>query len=237
MQQGGHDVSAMSWDVVEARLTEGAPALLGIGAGAKEHGLHLPMGTDAIQADWLCRAVAARTGALVWPCMTYGFYPAFKAYPGSITLSRATFVAMLREVAGNILRWKPAGLFVIDTGISTIGPASEALVGLAGAHHVRVHEGPRYRAAAAQLQQQAFGSHADELETSRMLAIAPEQVDMARAQATPGGPFEGPLTRENAPSGSYGDPTLAARDKGEALCRAMVDDVVDAVKSALEGEI
>ena len=236
MQHDAHDVSAMAWDEVEARLAEGAPALLGIGAGAKEHGLHLPMGTDLIQADWLCRAVAMQTGALVWPTISYGFYPAFKAYPGSITLSRVTFVAMLREVAGNILRWKPAGLFVIDTGISTIGPAGEALAGLDGVHHVRVHEGARYRDCEAELQQQAYGSHADELETSRMLVIAPEQVDMARAQASPGGPFDGPLTRENAPSGSYGDPTLATREKGEALCRAMVDDVVEQVTETLKGK-
>ena len=53
--------------------------------------------------------------------------------------------------------------------------------------HLRIHEGPRYRrAAATALAEQSHGSHADELETSLMLALAPQLVDMARAEAEPG---------------------------------------------------
>lgn len=225
-------VAGMTWDAVEARLSEGAPALLGIGAAAKEHGLHLPMNTDAIQAEWLCQEVSSRTGALWWPPLTLGYYPAFTDFPGSITLSLQTFMTLLREVALEILQWKPNSLFVLDTGVSTLKPAAEALKDIDNAFHVPVYNGRRYRQVAAQLAEQTIGSHADELETSFMLAIAPDTVDMNRAVASPPGEIHGALTRQNAPSGSYGDPTLASLEKGKRIARAKIEDAVEAVLSA-----
>lgn len=224
-------VADMTWDAVEARLSGGAPALLAIGAASKEHGLHLPMNTDAVQAEWLCREVAKRTGALWWPPLTYGFYPAFTDFPGSITLTGETFQALLHEVSCEILRWKPNGLFVLDTGVSTLKPAAQTLARIDNAFHVPVVEGRRYREVANRLGEQVTGSHADELETSHMLAIAPGVVDMTRAKASPPGEIPGALTRQNAPSGSYGDPTLASLEKGEAVATAKVKDCVEAVQS------
>jgi creatinine amidohydrolase len=222
-------IANLAWDAIEDRLKAGVPAILPIGAAAKEHGLHLPMNTDEIQALWLADKLAERTGALIWPAVPYGFYPAFTDFPGSITLSRETFVATIRDIVTGIKRHGARQVFILDTGISTIAPVSEAIAGLDSITHLRIHEGPAYKAASDALREQAFGSHADELETSRMLVIAPETVTMSRAAASPRGPIEGRLTRINAPSGSYGDPTLASREKGEKLIAAMLDDLLAAM--------
>jgi creatinine amidohydrolase len=99
--------------------------------------------------------------------------------------------------------------------------------------HVWIHEGPRYPQVAKWLAQQGHGSHADELETSLMLALAPDLVDMARAEAspavikdTPGAltPSD-PASPNYSRSGSYGDPTLATSAKGETLLAAILDDL------------
>lgn len=218
----------LSWDEVEERLRRGASAILPIGAAAKEHGLHLPMNTDAIQADWLARQLAERHDVLIWPVITYGFYPAFRDFPGSVTLSRDTFIALVSDIVGDIARWKPRGIFILNTGISTLEPIDAAIARQAWplpVVHMKIHDGARYRKAVKLVGEQAFGSHADELETSRMLVIAPDKVDMSRAAATPAGPIQGVLTRENAPSGSYGDPTLAGTGKGDILIDAMLADL------------
>jgi creatinine amidohydrolase len=231
-------VAQLTWDAVQRRLSDGAAAILPIGAGAKEHGLHLPMNTDEIQADWIARKVATRFNALIWPTIRYGHYPAFTAYPGSISLSHPVFTAMVAEIIAGITHWKPPVLFVIDTGISTIGPVEAAVAGQGWpvpVVHLRIHGGPSYISTAARLRQQQFGTHADELETSRMLVIAPDQVDMSQAEATPQGPIEGPLTLENAPSGSYGDPALATAEKGQALLDAMMEDIFATVGRSLSG--
>lgn len=94
-----HEVAGLTWDQVKARLAAaGAAAILPIGAGAKQHGLHMPMGTDQLFAEYFARALADKTDALIWPVLSYGAYPAFVAYAGSVTLSNRTFQAVVTEI-------------------------------------------------------------------------------------------------------------------------------------------
>ena len=230
-----HFIERMSWDEVARRIERGAAAILPIGAGAKQHGFHLPMNTDRIQAEWLAAEIAGRIDALIWPTVSYGYYPAFVEYAGSASLSVATFESVVGEIATAILSFGCRALFVLNTGISTRAPIDRVLanVGSDRVQHIQIHEGPRYREAALRLAEQSHGSHADELETSVMLALAPDLVQMARAEASPPRAREtpGPLTPSDSSSpnysrsGSYGDPTLATREKGRVLLAAMVEDV------------
>jgi creatinine amidohydrolase len=67
---------------------------------------------------------------------------------------------------------------------------------------------------------------------------------MARAEASPALRHEipGPLTRSDpaspnySRSGSFGDPTLATRAKGEILLAAMVDDMAEQATAFLAGK-
>jgi creatinine amidohydrolase len=230
-----HFIERMHWDEVAQRIKDGAVAILPIGAAAKQHGFHLPLNTDRIQAEWLAARMAEKLDALIWPTLTYGHYPAFVEYAGSSSLSISTFEALVREVAGQILAGGCQRLLVLNTGISTLAPVDRALMRLASdrVRHLWIHEGPRYPRVARQLAEQSHGSHADELETSLMLALAPHLVDMKRAEASPVLKEEAPgavtPSDPNSPnysrSGSYGDPTRATRAKGEALLAAMLDDL------------
>src|SRR5258708_36901321 len=83
-------IERMTWDEVARHLGNGAAAILPVGAAAKEHGFHLPLNTDRIQAEWLASQLAARFDALIWPALAYGCYPAFVAYSRSSTLPPAT---------------------------------------------------------------------------------------------------------------------------------------------------
>jgi creatinine amidohydrolase len=240
-----HFVEHMVWDEVARHLARGAAAILPIGAGAKQHGLHLPLDTDRVQAEFLASKLAARIDALVWPTLSYGHYPAFADYAGSISLSAATFEAAVAEIASGILSHGCRALFVLDTGISTREAAGRALARIeaGNALHLRIHEGPRYRRAASGLARQGHGSHADELETSLMLAISPAVVEMSRAEASPpiAQPVPGRLTPSDrtspnySRSGSFGDPTLATLEKGEALLAAMLDDLGEQATTFLAG--
>ncbi len=241
-----HFIEHMIWDEVARRIGNGSAAILPVGAAAKEHGFHLPLNTDRIQAEWLAGQLAQRFEALIWPTLAYGYYPAFVAYAGSSSLSSATFEATVHEIATGILDHGCRKLIVVNTGISTLAPVERALARLDADRvlHLRVHDGPRYREAAERLAEQHHGSHADELETSLMLALAPDLVDMNRAEASPAidHAAPGPLTPldVNSPnysrSGSYGDPTLATRAKGETLLAAMLDDLQEQVAAFVADE-
>src|SRR5216683_8171640 len=96
-------IERLTWDEVARRIADGAAAILPIGAAAKQHGFHLPLDTDRIQAEWFAARLAERIGALVWPTLTYGYYPAFTEYAGSSSLSASTFEAVVHEIAAGIL--------------------------------------------------------------------------------------------------------------------------------------
>lgn len=229
-------VAEVSWDAIEPALAGGAVAVLPVGAAAKEHGRHLPMNTDWQLAEWLAQRLAERLPVAVWPTLTYGYYPAFTDYPGSVSLREATFRALVGEVAGSIFSSGAAALVIVNTGISTVAPleAMRAAADEAGRIAlVHVWQGTGLCSAASALREEARGGHAGELETSVLLAIAPEQVDMTRARPwlPPSLEMPGVLSHRDSahpqysPDGIYGDPTRATRAKGEQLLVAMLDDV------------
>ncbi|HKA99913.1 MAG TPA: creatininase family protein, partial [Methyloceanibacter sp.] len=183
--------------------------------------------------------VAEKTGALIWPTLTYGAYPAFVAYAGSASLSDATFQSAAREIADALLGFGAERVLILNTGISTLASVDAAIKATSDPsriRHLKVFAGPRFVQTAKGLQQQPYGSHADEIETSLMLAIAPGSVDMSRAEASPispDGPSRGPLSPDDpkspnySPSGSFGDPTLASAEKGRTILAAIVADLME----------
>ena len=88
------------------------------------------------------------------------------------------------------------------------------------------------------IEEQLRGGHADELETSILLAIGREHValDKAETWTPPAMAVSGPFSRSDpgnprfSPSGVWGDPTLASDEKGRRLLAAIVDDLFAAVE-------
>lgn len=233
------DVADLAWPEVEARLAAGAVAVLPIGAWSKEHGRHLPLATDGLQAAYYAGAVAAAVDALVWPVVGYGYYPVFTEYPGSVSLSRETFEATVAEILDGIAAAGARRIAVLNTGISTIAPLEGVLATRPARPPIALvncYAGPRFADAVAAVERQPFGGHADEIETSLMLAIDPGRVRLEHAEPQPTRIVRGRFNRTRSdapnysPSGVNGDPTLASAEKGALLLEALIDDVVTAVR-------
>lgn len=232
----GAFIAHMSWSELERRVDATAVAVLPIGAACKEHGLHLPLQTDMLQAEWLAAALVQQANVLVWPTVTYGYYPAFTDYPGSVSLSRDTFQQLVQEILNDIQRTGVRKALILNTGISTIGPLQDVVNTVSNGLQTtlaNVYDGPSYRRTAQAIEEQPCGGHADELETSMLLAIAREYVDLEKAVAwTPAAmAVRGRFSREQrnprfSPAGVWGDPTLASEEKGRQLLAAMVDDLL-----------
>ena len=233
----GDFTAELTWPDLERRVQAGAIAVLPIGAACKQHGPHLPMNTDLLQAEWLAGALVRCARVLVWPAISYGYYPAFTDYPGSVSLGRETFQAMVHEILVDIRRAGVRAVLTLNTGISTIAPLKTAAGAMPGDIHIRlanVYEGPRCRRVTDEIEEQPRGGHADEIETSILLAIAPERVALDRAKAwTPASIAKsGRFSRGDSgnprysPGGVWGDPTLASEEKGRRVLAAMVEDLV-----------
>jgi len=224
----------LTWVEAEKVLTSDAVVVLPLGAESKEHGPHLKLGNDYLMAQYLAARVREKASVVVAPTINYNYYPAFLEYPGSTSLSLETARDLVVDVCRGLARFGPRRFYVLNTGVSTVRalqPAADALA--ADGTLMRYTDllkamAPVERRVATQ----EGGTHADELETSMMLYIAPESVDMSKAvkDYRPGG---GGLTRDPnkkdavySASGVWGDPTLATREKGKVLTEALVDAIL-----------
>lgn len=217
----------LSWVQAREAFTRDPVIVIPLGAGAKEHGPHLPLDTDLRQAE----AFAARLpDVIVAPSITYGFYPAFVDYAGSTHVREETMRDLVVDVVRSIAKHGPRRFYVVNIGVSTLKPLAQARDVLARENITLAYfdyTSPEVRAIEASVQQQSEGSHADELETSIMLALDPSRVDMTKAvcEYGPGKQPRGPFSPTNdgarpSPSGIYGDATLATAAKGRALLDA-----------------
>jgi len=239
-------IENLTWPEVAARI-ETATVVIPIGARAKEHGPHLPMQTDYLVARALCDGVARALPVLIAPVIDFGYYPAFVAYPGSQHLRPETFQAVLQDVIDGLIRHKARNIAIVNTGVSTEGPVTVVVRETLERRNVRIPVA-HIRAlgqAARGLMEQKLGGHADEMESSLMLAIAPELTQIDRAVEDYGHALTEPKTVFYVPtifrgdagstpdfslSGARGDPRGATREKGRATLDAMVADLVDGLR-------
>ena len=235
----GAFAAQLSWPEAERRIKAGAVVVLPVGAACKEHGPHLPLNADFLQAEWLAGALVTCADVLVWPTITFGYYPAFIDYPG-ISLTRETFQRLVYEILSDIQRATAHRVLILNTGISTIEPLQDAINAIPAVMRIElanVYEGPHCRSMIKAIEEQPCGGHADEIETSIMLAIGQEHVDMEKAEAWIPAALgvsaffsrSDPDNPGYSPSGVWGDPTLASEDKGHRLLSAIVDDLLAVV--------
>ena len=235
-------VEDLEWPEVERRVSDGALGLLPVGAASKEHGYHLPLGTDAIQARYYAGAMSERFDALIWPLVSYGYYPVFTDYAGSVSLQAETFASMVGEVVDGIAASGVSHTIILNTGISTIAPLESVLAfsdRSKRVHLVNCYAGPKFESTRASVEQQAWGGHADEIETALMLAVNPDVVTMTRALGNERPIERGMFNRKDptqpnfSASGANGDPALATAEKGQLLLHALLDDVEDAIRAVV----
>lgn len=233
-QNKGVLLEDLTWQEAEKVLTPDAIVVIPIGAESKEHGPHLKLKNDFLIAEYLKREVLKRSAVVVAPTVNYHYYPAFVEYPGTTTLRLETARDLMVDICRSLARYGPRRFYALNTGVSTIRA-------LRLSEDVLASDGIRFRytniltvaeAAEKQVKQEEGGTHADEIETSMMLFIAPSTVDMKKAVKDYHPSPQGGLTRNPrgdgaySASGVYGDATLATREKGEIVVRATVEGIL-----------
>jgi creatinine amidohydrolase len=231
-------LESLTWIEAESKLRSNAVVVLPLGAAAKEHGPHLLLQNDFLIAEYLKQRVLTESDVVVAPTLNYNYYPAFLEYPGSTSLRLETARDVVVDIVKSLAAHGPRRFYVLNTGISTrraLKPAAEMLAQegiLLRYTELNVVLGDVEK----QIARQEGGSHADEIETSMMLVIAPETVNMSKPVKDYDANDDKPgmsRTKDGAgsysPSGVWGDPTLATRDKGvkivEALLRGVLADI------------
>lgn len=94
-------IADLNWMQVESLATREDRAVLPI--GSTEQHAYLSLATDDILAERVAVEAAEPLGVPVFPVLAYGLTPSFTAFPGTVTLSEATFSAALGEILDGIL--------------------------------------------------------------------------------------------------------------------------------------
>lgn len=223
-----------TWKEAEKALTRDAIVVLPLGAGAKEHGPHLLLSNDLLIANYFKERLVEARSVVALPTLPYAYYPAFLEYPGSTSLGLETTRDVVIDIVRSVARHGPRRFYVLNTGISTNAPLALAKEALARDGITLAYTDLRATLSGVEkrVAKQEGGSHADEIETSMMLVIAPSSCDMSKAVKDYDPNPHGGLSRTQgtgdtySPSGVWGDPTLATREKGEAIVEAYFDGIL-----------
>ena len=235
----GAFLETLTWPEAAEKIAANWPLLLPVGAVAKAHGPHLPLDTDARTVRAVTKALVRELPVLAAPVVGFGTYPVFVDYAGSQSLGRETFIALLAELIEGFVQQGVRRIAVLNSGVSTERPIRDATARFDGDSAIQI-ELLDFRVlgrGADGLLEQRGGDHADEHETSIMLALAPEAVRMdlavpATGAGAPDSVLPAPLRfspdpasgAAHNPTGATGDPSLATPEKGRAFLAALIED-------------
>jgi creatinine amidohydrolase len=180
----------MAWWEAEEKIKKSKVVIVPVGA-TEQHGLHIGVGADWIQAWEIARRVGEKSDVLVLPVLTYGVSGHHKEFSGTITLDESTYQQVIFEILSNLNRLK-IGKVVFINGHG--GNTSSIVAALKRARDSYGMVGTIIEWFSSWGSRKIFGqrfeAHAGYAETAFMLASRPEAVKMKYAVLSPTKQFD-----------------------------------------------
>jgi creatinine amidohydrolase len=229
---------------VEQAIAAGADTVVVPLGSTEQHGLHLPLGTDAILGAAMGDRVARALGnALLAPAITIGCSEHHMDFAGSLTLSKETFSAVVADVCRSLAHHGFGHIALIPTHGGNFAPLAKAVKAirpeLSGTNLIAYTDLMGFMdeifrvGKALEVTPEQAGGHSGEFETSLMLSVRPDLVAMDKAQPGYVGDqfsiaalvFEKGF-RAATENGVLGDPSDASAANGEVYLAALTDLLV-----------
>ena len=234
---------------IEDAAKQGAAVVLPFGQ-TEEHGKHLPVQTDTLIVQHVCEeAVKSLDGqplSYVMDPLCYGYsQEVLTKWPGTFYVPQDIVIQLLKHVLLSLVDMEFRKIVVVSghgnhTGVARVVArmlADEAGVGPGIFFpHAALGEVLKEHGKAGP----GGSCHGGEFETSVMLHLAPELVDMSAATADDklqsvspypsSQAFVSTWTRQESRSGIYGDPTVATPELGKILFENMVEETANFIR-------
>ena len=247
MDQQRHIWGELTWPDAQERFQQVDIALLPVGS-IEQHGPHLPLDTDAFDANYLALRVAdtcSEPKPLVLPKISYGVSYHHDDFKGTISISNDTLAKLVHDIGISVSRNGIKKLVIIN-GHGGNSPALNHAAQMINrdAHiFVCVDTGETSDVDIYSLVETPNDVHAGEIETSAALAVRPHLVKMDQARrevpkfssryldfTSKRGVLWYAYTRKISRSGVMGDPTKADAEKGRKIWEMMITHLVALVE-------
>jgi len=252
------EFAKLTWPEVNEAATGGRVALIPAGT-LEDHGLHLPVDTDVVIAEAMCRRAAesAPGDVVLLPAVTYGYSPHHIDGPGTVTIRWDTFIDYVRQITAS-LAYHGFSKILIVNGHGSNRPVLDLATRLTIVENPDVHcamlswwDLRAVRETVTGFRESEWTGHACELETSLYLALDGGRVrmDLARPDVNPwmsthfwsdlvDQPPAGYGTKiamteywsTVTETGTWGDPTKASAAKGEAILDAAGPELAEILR-------
>ncbi|AMO23308.1 creatininase family protein [Ramlibacter solisilvae] len=237
-----------TWAEVEAYLHKGPKAILMPIGSTEQHGPNGLIGTDAICAEVIAKAIGAADGAMVAPTIAVGMAVHHMEFAGSMTLRPSTLIAVIRDCVMSLAEHGFERFFFINGHGGNIPSIRAAFYEVHAENRAcRGGNAPDLRCALAnwweneavgRLSKELFpgveGSHATPSEVSLTQYAYPEAIKHVSMspQVAPGGGFHDARDfRRRFPDGRIGsDPSLARPEHGQRLLEAAARSIAGQFK-------
>lgn len=225
----------LTWKQVDALPRETALLILPT-AAIEQHGKHLPLATDTLINNLLLgKALALAPAELpiyALPPVCYGKSNEHIGFPGTLSVSAQTFMAVVRDVGASVAAAGFKKLVLYNThggNTSLVDVMARDLRAEFGLRTFSLFGSPGAKFEGVSEQERTYGFHAGEIETAYLLHATPELVHTDEYSANYIARVDKPellkpegsaanfawLTRDIAPSGVLGDPAAATAEHGE----------------------
>lgn len=240
----------LSWKQVDALPRESTLLVLPT-AAIEQHGHHLPLATDTLINNLLLgralEKLPPNLSVYALPPVHFGKSNEHIGFPGTLSLSAATFMAVLRDIGASLAAARFERVVLYNTHGGNTALIDVMARDLRAEFKLRMFAlhgsaGTKFEGLSAQ--ERAYGFHAGEVETAFLLAAVPELVDRPAYTSNYIGDVEKPgmllpenapatfawLTRDIAESGVMGDPRPATAENGAKW----IDQAATRLAAALE---
>ena len=241
------DFAYLTWKQVDA-LPREATLLILPTAAIEQHGHHLPLATDTLINNLLLGKALERISRdlhiYALPPVCYGKSNEHIGFPGTLSVSAQTFMAVVRDVGASIAAAKFTKLVLYNTHGGNTSLVDVLARDLRAEFHLRTFSlfgsgGGGFEGLSAQ--ERTYGFHAGEVETALLLHAMPALVHQDEYAANYIASVAEPellkpegssanfawLTRDIASSGVMGDPRPATAMNGERWANEAAERIAD----------
>jgi len=228
----------MTMGEFEAGLKKTSTIMLPFGS-VEEHGYHLPLSTDTIQAYEVGKSASKIIPLFVAPPIHYGCCRSTSCHPGTISITTHTLQNLLKDIVRSlyshglknfiILTGHAGGthkMALINAGEELVAELSDIKLAVLTEYDLASNEGK-------DLIETSGDAHAGEIETSRILYLNPDLVKGTGKREFPNFP-PGMIVRNKRKfwsNGVWGDPTKATPEKGRRINDLVVSKLIEFIET------